>query len=1022
MISTPDMVSIPRQGEFGPPRRGSEQIADLLKSAEHPDRPEIKTLEKQIKRTEAWRGLLEWNQREPKHAKDEKEKETLKLLDSHVPWDKLMQSHTGVGSNELITEPQDLLVYLKDAEIFLQRAQEVDPLLLDPLNPNLDKAYQIIDTDGLWERYDHWRFDETLLAPERDVGDRYIELAQEAKQSFPAELDSDSSKDLAVTILDGYRAFHAVDRLKNCLSRPANREIQAELVRNSESLKEIFSSPLFSEEALSLAGSEIQTQKEKARMTEIDKALQLASTDSTQKELELLKNQPQGRLDIFSRLENIARSRLDTEVESALGLRKRDLDREENLIKRAKKLSGTSKNDRDARYRYGKRLDEFAVYIKSDELGSRFNKQLYDSQFVEEINRKLQNNIRLSGGEELFITTLHRWYPTLAQLREINPADFEDKGGLREKILKAKHEYSYQLFGSYGPLGEENRTTIDVMLDRYARSQMEVRKKQLNRSYDRTKQSITHLADLNLDAARATLPNQRFEERIDVQEKMGYDLDYYLQGLIEAGSPKITLSPDAKDYHLEEASRLLHQLAQDIDKLKSTLLRIRETQSIPPGMEITYQEKLPSNEATIILEDNRLNQPQSITFADEYNPAHPLEIKKRGQKKKITLAYDRATGRVKRFEVDSQKSQAWEDFTFKAEFHGDETRLVTDYNFPPSNQNHIATYSTFHLQDESIDSMNLEWTKHKDDVITRENFTYPPDVANSNQFVDLPRVLTRMRDYILLTDRSMERPMKLLDSIPENQRWLVNPKWIQVLSMLDSMDRQHEDFGYPHLAQINWQSYHMPNQQLDVPYPNSDGSLSEHQRQMIEAVKWVERLGQDINPQDILNFPKLDGPINYHKKDEFLEANDSEWFNIVSNVSTMLEQGDQQNYNTLRFTLTQDNFKRLDTPRKKLAAFFLLRARVSNLVGGLVTGIYPRQGEIEEISDLQELYNEAKKENMIRESVDDVLSAPMGEGKTTLSWIQELYNHPLFTNTSQVFMDGKNQTRNQFVQKAQAIL
>ena len=252
------------------------------------------------------------------------------------------------------------------------------------------------------------------------------------------------------------------------------------------------------------------------------------------------------------------------------------------------------------------------------------------------------------------------------------------------------------------------------------------------------------------------------------------------------------------------------------------------------------------------------------------------------------------------------------------------------------------------------------------------------------------------------------------------QRWLVTDDWVGALRRMDSLDGKSGAPPVPHLAAVRWHNYHMPNQGIGYPRPNPDGSLSDAQRQYITSVDWIHRLAQEIDPQTIARFPESEAAERHESTFDFLREHDPDFLRDLDLTSRLLEQYDPDSHNLL-FTLTEDAYQQLDTPRKKLAAFLLLRTRVSDLLPGVIEELRAIQ-EVDEVTDLTSLYRLTKRRGGVRPVVDTFLSSPMGEGRTTLEFLEQIYHDPLFTNTNANMVGDSNRIRDRFVSRAESTI
>lgn len=261
------------------------------------------------------------------------------------------------------------------------------------------------------------------------------------------------------------------------------------------------------------------------------------------------------------------------------------------------------------------------------------------------------------------------------------------------------------------------------------------------------------------------------------------------------------------------------------------------------------------------------------------------------------------------------------------------------------------------------------------------------------------------------------RTSPVSEVIPQNvedQRWLESKDWVGVLKMMDVLDEAtgSDAINYPHLNMVHWYWYHMPNQGISAPFPNRDGTESESQRQIVASVDWILRLGKEIDPKIILEFPSIDGKSNNQSTDTFLNRENPDYSNAVSEVSELLEPKAKDG-NGLGFGLTEENYTKLDSPRKKIVAFLLLRERVSNLMAGVISDILYSLGHKGEISNIHDLLTTANDNDNIRLATKAFLKTKLG-GKSTIDWLASVYNNPLLTHTGDVYFSNGNSVRKKF--------
>ncbi|MBI3385164.1 LCP family protein, partial [Candidatus Gottesmanbacteria bacterium] len=282
--------------------------------------------------------------------------------------------------------------------------------------------------------------------------------------------------------------------------------------------------------------------------------------------------------------------------------------------------------------------------------------------------------------------------------------------------------------------------------------------------------------------------------------------------------------------------------------------------------------------------------------------------------------------------------------------------------------------------------------------LRQSNLTNPP--------LSLP---TKLEAEIVKPDQ------KLLEQTPIERRYLVNDQWTRALALMDSIDNKikKETSGYPHLQIIESMVYHR-KQGLPFPDPNTDG-----RRQLVEAISWIHRLGQAISPVKLLELPLVNDAQSNQITDDFLKNNDPTWSKTTLDIAELLEPivlgADLQLY----YSLTDENYEKLDTDQKKLIAFILLRDRVSDMAAGIVNTFTARLdiNTMPDFYDFDTLYNAAVAGNSIDAARKKLLAEPMGAEKTVLDWIRQVMDDPLLTNTKEVYFYGKNHIREQFVEQ-----
>ncbi len=123
----------------------------------------------------------------------------------------------------------------------------------------------------------------------------------------------------------------------------------------------------------------------------------------------------------------------------------------------------------------------------------------------------------------------------------------------------------------------------------------------------------------------------------------------------------------------------------------------------------------------------------------------------------------------------------------------------------------------------------------------------------------------------------------------------------------------------------------------------------------------------------------------------------------------------------LAFTIRNFNIQKWSA-RERLAAYLILRYRISDLAGGMM-------GEILEVNEnIRELPEDLG--GLIQQSLDKLeglavhtfLVSPLGNGQTGAQWLETIIRDPLFTSTKQAYMKNMNGNRRIFLEKARTIL
>lgn len=240
----------------------------------------------------------------------------------------------------------------------------------------------------------------------------------------------------------------------------------------------------------------------------------------------------------------------------------------------------------------------------------------------------------------------------------------------------------------------------------------------------------------------------------------------------------------------------------------------------------------------------------------------------------------------------------------------------------------------------------------------------------------------------------------------------LSPKWRPVLQAMDLVDVEGRSSPNALLNSAEWIAYHIPTQQEFYPFPNDDGDLSDHQRFYFEAAFWVDKLADGIDVKYLTNFPQRFGQGDLGKLDPKMS-------NIIMETANLLTRTDDGH--TLKFTLTDENYAKLDTKKNKLAAFLLLRLRLANRVGGAINTLLLATQKVGINYDgnvgLAKMYDAIKKKgDSLRPLDDEYFNSPMG-GVRTIDWLDQLYRHPLLTNTNEVYAHGTNKVREEFLKK-----
>lgn len=288
--------------------------------------------------------------------------------------------------------------------------------------------------------------------------------------------------------------------------------------------------------------------------------------------------------------------------------------------------------------------------------------------------------------------------------------------------------------------------------------------------------------------------------------------------------------------------------------------------------------------------------------------------------------------------------------------------------------------------------------------------------------VALEQLRTRINTEVDHLPELVKQTSEAMRAIPPEQWFMISEKWTKVLTMLDSLDEKTGDTLHPHFTQIRYLSYHFPQQSMS--YPGTEKA----KEQFAESARWITRLAKDINVDDLLNLPEdKDAARTFDGSYKFCEKNDPGFDKTAEDVSALLERlVDPNSDRTLDFALTEENYQKLDSPQKKLIAFLLLKSRVSQFVGGMVGEMTLVNKYDKPITDIRQVYEYAKaqSEPFRAEWVDEYLNSSMDAktGKTVLEWVSEQYQNPLTTDTSEVYMHGKNSVREQFVARVKAVV
>lgn len=746
------------------PQLPSEQASLLIRQIETKGSPELKPIEEKLARAKAVKRLFSWVMLQRDPPQDDSQYQLLKSLNEQIQEDWLNQAHRSGG--QLITSVNELEGYLEDIRLFLESSESIDPLKMSLDHSDLQSAYSLANhriPNNIFHKFIYWKHD-TGRQPIDPSDVNYQKLVSETKAEFPKELADESDptgvKRLAVWVLDGYRFATAVQHIKQAVKNPHNEDVRQEVIKNKAEIQKIMHSPYFSDESLALFEAEVNLQKEKSILDNFLQMRNATTIGLSKGELGKCIERSEERHQRLRNYRDALAEEIDAEFNNVLGESEIDFKRRTTIKKKAKRLTGNividrlpeetedayekratsirKKRARDARARFGKKLDEFETFWGTTE-GRRFRSQLINDQFLTQIDRRLREGKILRGKYRVFADNLKKYYPTMAVLGNINPSLLPEtnpsKSRGKDRIGQLKDDEKRfrriaRIFSSFGSFNEEDRQRAELILDLPVKKERVKRSKKAQANLSSSRDNLIKLPEpIPLDSLKEAIEQQQFEERVDVQTKV-HDPDYYCQAAIDYLKP-------SREYNPQSVSKALKFLRSDSNRFTSTLRAMAEKPDLYRG---SFSRETSGNA-------------ESLNYMDKDRRDFSRE------KREITVIYDRTSGEVKSLVIDSHKKNPWESFTFVVRFRGDSTTIETNYDHPYGGlMNHTASKVTFLEENGQVSHTQLETTKRVADDIKRDKWDYPPE--ENRDCPDLQTLLFREREYILMIDRIVTQNRK----------------------------------------------------------------------------------------------------------------------------------------------------------------------------------------------------------------------------------------------------------------------
>ena len=127
---------------------------------------------------------------------------------------------------------------------------------------------------------------------------------------------------------------------------------------------------------------------------------------------------------------------------------------------------------------------------------------------------------------------------------------------------------------------------------------------------------------------------------------------------------------------------------------------------------------------------------------------------------------------------------------------------------------------------------------------------------------------------------------------------------------------------------------------------------------------------------------------------DYLRKHDPEFLVDLKQVEKIIDQSS----NSHNFASLQEALSKLKSPQQELIALLIIRGRVSNILGNVLSQLSPILAR--KTSSISRLYRLIKEKTKIPEKLVEFLNSSLGNRHTGLAWLDDVFADPILTNTS----------------------